>query len=199
MNPLPVRAFNGEMSADVLPTPGLAIRPLTLDDAAAVTAVIAAPELQDIGEVLIEEADIVADWQRPSFDVAGQTVGVFDGEQLVAYADVGMAGRGDAAVLPSYRGRGLGTWLARWMQATARERGESLIGMPVPQGSPGERLLRSLGYHQRWTSWALALPPGKEIVAQPLPAGYTVRAADVVEREQVWMVLEDAFLEWSER
>jgi mycothiol synthase len=43
-----------------LPT-GLTARPLIPADASAVTAVIAAQELADVGEVVIGEADIIAD------------------------------------------------------------------------------------------------------------------------------------------
>ena len=49
---------------------GLTARPLTAGDARAVFEVMAAQELADIGMVEIEEADIVSDWSRPSFDVA---------------------------------------------------------------------------------------------------------------------------------
>src|SRR5690349_9712867 len=95
---------------------GLTQRPLAPGDAAAVTAVMAAQEMHDIGEVVIEEADIVAEWQTPGYDVPGSTVGVFDGDTLVAYAEVSSGDRGDAAVHPDHRGRGVGTALARWMQ-----------------------------------------------------------------------------------
>ena len=62
---------------------GLTIRPLTTADATAVYAVIAAQELDDVGEVEIEEADIVGDWQRPGYDVSARSIGVFDGDLLV--------------------------------------------------------------------------------------------------------------------
>ena len=81
----------------------LTARPLTTEDARAVYEVMAAQEKHDVGTVEIEEADIVADWQRPSFDVPASTMGVFDGDRLVAYAEVGGNGRGDAAVHPDYR------------------------------------------------------------------------------------------------
>jgi GNAT superfamily N-acetyltransferase len=178
---------------------GLTTRPLELTDAAAVTAVMAAQQMHDVGEVVIEEADIVADWQRPGFDVGASAVGVFDGDHLVAYAEVGHGDRGDAAVHPDYRDRGLGTRLALWMQDKAREKGTPVIGMPVPQGSPGDRLLESLGYPIRWTSWVLQLPAGTTVPERPLPEGYAVRAATEADHEAVWTVQEDAFLEWSER
>ena len=174
-------------------------RPLQLDDARSVFEVMAAQERADLGEVLIEEADIVGDWSRPVFDVASSTVGVFDGDRLVAYGEVGTGGRGDAAVDPAYRGRGLGSAIALWMQDNARSKGVPEIGMPVPAGSPGDRLLDALGYRARWESWGLELPAGATVPARELPEGYVVREADPSEYEQCWTVQEDAFLEWSVR
>jgi mycothiol synthase len=177
---------------------GLTERPLTAGDATTVFEVIAAQELADLGVVEIEEADIVGDWQRPSFDVSSGTVGIFDGDRLVAYAEVA-GDRGDAAVDPAYRGRGIGTALAAWTQAKARSNGATEVGMPVPEGSPGDRLLDALGYRVRWTSWVLKLPEGRTIEARTLPAGYIIREAAVAEYRDVWTVVEDAFLEWSRR
>ena len=178
---------------------GLTARPLKPSDAAAVHELMAAQELADIGEVVIEEADIVADWQRPSYDLAASSVGVLDGDRIVGYAEATGGDRGDAAVHPDHRGRGIGTWLAHRMQDLARAQGASVIGMPVPQGSPGDRLLEALGYHLRWTSWVLQLPPGRTVPDRPLPEGYAVRAATEAEHRACWTVVEDAFLEWSDR
>jgi len=181
-----------------LPDP-LSERPLALTDARAVVEVMAAQEAHDTGEVSIEEADILGDWGRPSYDVGAGTVGVFDGDRLVAYAEMMGADRGDAAVHPEYRGRGIGTAIAGWMQAKAREAGSPVIGMPVPQGSPGDRLLEALGYHVRWQSWVLRLPADTEIAARDLPPGYTLREATPADHAACWSVVEDAFLEWSKR
>ena len=178
---------------------GLAARPLTADDARAVFEVMAAQELADIGMVEIEEADIVGDWGRPSFDVSASTIGVFAGDQLVGYAEISPPDRGDAAVRPDHRGRGIGTQLARWMQHRARERGFRRVGMAVPEGTPSDRLLGALGYRVRWTSWVLKLPEGASIPERPLPEGYAVRAARPEEYRDAHAVVEDAFLEWSER
>ena len=181
------------------PPEGLTTRPLITTDARAVFEVMAAQEKHDIGEVAIEEADIVGDWQRPSFDVSASTIGFFDGDRLVGYGEVSGPWHGDAAVHPDYRGRGIGTAIAQWMQEAARARDSVIIGMPVPEGSPGDRLLESLGYHIRWTSWVLELPPGSAIPHRDAPAGYAVREARPDEYEACWTVTEDAFLEWSER
>ncbi len=179
---------------------GLTTRPLTMTDSRAVFEVMAAQELAEVGEVVIEEADIVGDWQRPSYDLAASSVGVFDGDRLVGYAEVAGSFFGDAAVHPDYLGRGIGTALSIWMRELAAERGIEVIGMAVPEGSAGDRLLESLGYFVRWNSWVLQLPEGTEIEPQPLPAGYSIRTAETeAELHAVHDVKEDAFLEWSER
>jgi hypothetical protein len=59
----PVGHFSGTLPRVDLPA-GLSSRPLQHDDARAVF------------EVMIEEADIVGDWSRSSFDIAGSTIGV---------------------------------------------------------------------------------------------------------------------------
>jgi GNAT superfamily N-acetyltransferase len=181
------------------PVTELTTRPLVPTDARAVYEVMAAQEVADVGVTVIEEADIVGDWQRPSFDVSDSTIGFFDGDRLVGYGEVSGSWHGDAAVHPDYRGRGVGTRIAQWMQQKARERGSVIIGMPVPQGSPGDQLLDSLGYHVRWTSWVLELPEGADIPQREAPAGYVVREARPEEYEACWTVTEDAFLEWSDR
>jgi GNAT superfamily N-acetyltransferase len=189
---------------------GLSTRPLRKADARAVFELMAAQELEDVGEVSIEEADIVSDWARPSHDLGARSVGVFDGDTLVAYAELMGADRADTAVLPSHRGRGIGTWLAHWLVDLGRSVGSTVVGMPVPQGSPGDRLLEELGFRVRWTSWVLSLPEGATIADRELPEGATlperalpegndVRAAQPEEMRAAHDVLEDAFLEWSVR
>lgn len=178
---------------------GLTTRPLVPGDSRAVFELMADSERHDIGSVEIEEEDLVADWQRPSYDLSASSVGVLDGDRLVAYAELTGADRYDASVHPDVRGRGIGTWLAAWVRDLARSRGATVVGMPVPEGSDGDRLLAALGYRVRWHSWVLRVPQGRSIAERPLPEGYALREATEADREQVWHVVEDAFLEWSVR
>ena len=178
----------------------LTVRPLTMADAPAVTALIAASNTLDVGEPVIEEADVVGDWQRPIFDLATQSVGIFDGETVVGYAEVSEGRWATGVVHPTARGRGLGTALARWTHRVARRDGGTLVGQPVPEGSSGAALLTSLGYRLAWSSWVLSLPADREIARYPLPPGHTIRASsgDADERA-AHVVIEDAFLEWADR
>ena len=187
--------FNARMD---LPA-GLTAAPYTPADLDAVFAVAAAQQQHDIGRVDVERADFEADWQRPSFDFSRMTMGVYDGEELVAFGELIGAGRGEAGVLPAYRRRGIGTALARWLEGAAREHGYTTIGGPVPQDSDGDRLLEKLGYPVRWTSWVLQVPAGATIPHREVPAGYAIRAATPDDYEAIWTVVEDAFLEWSVR
>jgi len=178
---------------------GLTTRPLQKSDAHDVFVLMAAQEQEDLGHVAIEEADIVSDWARPSHDLSARSVGVFDGDALVGYAELMGADRADTSVLPSHRGRGIGTWLAHWLLDLGRSVGSSVVGMPVPEGSPGDRLLEELGFRVRWTSWVLKLPEGATVPERALPEGYVVRTAEPGDLRAAHDVLEDAFLEWSVR
>ena len=178
---------------------GLTHRPLTLADAPAVHAVVAAEEVADLGEADLTLEDVVSEWQRPSYDIAASTLGVFDDEGLVAYADLSDPETAYTAVLPAHRGRGIGTALARWLQARARAVGSSAIGSQVPEGSPADLLMADLGYRVRWTAWDLELPEGRELAHLPLPEGFSLRDAGEDDRTAAWTLVEDAFLEWSNR
>ena len=178
---------------------GLTTRPLTREDSRSVFELIAAQELVDTGRVDIEEADLIADWNRPSHDLAARSIAVLDGERIVGYGELTGADRADAAVHPEFRGRGIGTWIAGWIREVARRQGSTVVGMPVFVGSAGDRLLADLGYHVRWNSWVLQLPAGAEVPARELPPGYAIHEARPTDLLAVHDVLEDAFLEWSVR
>jgi GNAT superfamily N-acetyltransferase len=183
-----------------IPAPFTA-RPLTLDDAPAVTDLMAACELRDIGEVQIELEDIVGDWQRPSFDLATESLGVYDGERLVAYGEVYQARRAEVFVHPDARGRGLGSALMAWTWRLAAGEGGTLVGQTVPErASEAVALFLAHGYRPLWTSWILELPEGAEIAAGPLPSGTTFRALVPGRDERAaHRTVEDAFGEWPDR
>lgn len=178
---------------------GLTSRPLTLDDAAAVAEVTAAEEVHEVGEGDTSVEDIVAEWQRPSYDIASSTLGLFAGDRLVAYADLVHPDFGYTGIHPDHYDLGLRGSLFAWLEDTARARGGALISTQVPGGSDADAQLEARGYRVRWTAWDLELPEGVEIAAHPLPAGLVLRDARPDEHALVWTVIEDAFGEWRDR
>lgn len=187
------------MCAMELPA-GYAARAHTSADAEAVFALMHAAETHDLGEPAIELEDIQGDWARGSFDLATESIGVWHGDQLAATGEVFKGRRADAAVHPDHRGRGLGTWIADWLEACARANGSRLVGQSVPGGSQAERFLQARGYREGWTSWVLQLPAGATIEPQPLPEGYSLRDfAGGTDGRTAFQLIEDAFNEWPDR
>jgi mycothiol synthase len=181
--------------------PGLIARPFTPADLDAAYAVYSAAEVEDAGHLALEPEDIAGDWARPSFDLATDSVGVFDGGRLVGAAEVTRGGaRAEGAVLPGERGRGIGSWLAAWTEERATSLGSSRVGQVTPEGSLPQRLLLGRGYTLGHTSWVLELPEGREVANRPLPEGYALRTGDTAELERAaYVVIQDAFDEWEGR
>lgn len=190
------------MSDDVLDLPpGLTARPLALDDLDEAYAVYAEDELEDAGVLAIEKEDIEGDWARPSFTMASDTIGLFDGGRLVGAAEVTREGRSaEGAVLPAARGRGLGSRLCSWAEATAERKGAPVVGQNAPEGSTADRFLAQRGYRLAHTAWVLELPEGRTVPDRGIPAGYAIVTVDgdLLERE-AHRVVQSAFGEWEGR
>ena len=180
-------------------TLGFTVRPLRREEVAAAYELYATCEEDAIGVREVSQEDIESDWDRPSFDLATESIGIFDGEHLVAAAEVFKAWRADGCVLPAYRRRGLGTWLAAWSRDTARAAGGTKVGQTVPADTDPERFYQGLGYEVRHTSWVLELPEGQTIAAQPIPEGFTIRDYTDQDAEGVYRLVNDAFNEWPDR
>ena len=195
----PVGHFSGSLPRVDVPA-GLSTRPLQHDDARAVFEVMAAQELEDIGEVAIEEADIVGDWARPSFDVADSTVG-----RLRRRPPGGLRRaqrprprrRGCPPGVPRPRARYGARALDAGHRAPARRhrgRHASAAGLGRRPAARGARLPRPLG--------ELGAPAARgRHGPEPRPArgvhGAGRRAPE--DYRAAWTVQEDAFLEWSDR
>ena len=174
---------------------GLTFRALTA------TELIRVDEVEILGASYISLGDVLGHWQRPSFDLAEHSIGVFDAGRLVASSEVSRSGRAETVVSSAYRGRGIGSELMRWTWAVARANGMTMVGQPVPVAHQvAVDLLAGNGYRPRWTSWVLSLPEGAAIVPQPLATGYALRqAVPGQDDEAAYSTIEDAFNEWPDR
>ncbi|MFD7669175.1 GNAT family N-acetyltransferase [Streptomyces sp. NPDC059788] len=73
------------MTAPRTPPPGLAVRPATLDDAAAVCALLNEIDRLEIGRPDTDLTEVQADLKHPEADLERDSWLMFEGERLVAY------------------------------------------------------------------------------------------------------------------
>lgn len=167
------------------------LRPITRADIPAWTGLLAAAEEVDRTGEHWSSADLEEDLDNPETKPQ-DVIGAFHGSDLVGFAWVLPRGVGqgvfrvllDGSVLPTCRGRGIGTALVRAMLDRAREvhaaAAPALPGMATVSGLTGNTaqadLLTSAGMTaERW-SFVMRTALGDLPPAQPLPDGYQIRA-----------------------
>jgi mycothiol synthase len=173
-------------------------RPLTVADAPAVLALVAAYERDFCGEPMSDLEDILAEWQVPAFDLSRDTVGLWQGADLVATGELGPRGRLDLAVRAEERGRGLEIELLDELEDRARGRGLGAVSLALPEGDEvGAALLRQRGYGLKHTSWVLRLDEGAAVVNRQLPPGYQIRPFRPEDGPATFALISAAFGEWD--
>jgi mycothiol synthase len=189
------------MRASELPA-GMIARPAAPADVDAVAELVAAYEIEVIGEADVNREDVLGDWRRPSFDLARQSMLVREGTDAVAEAEVTPSReRVEAAVHPRHWGRGIGSWLLDWSEAAAVDvAGTASVVLSQTVSDSNERarrLLSGRGYRPRYQSWVLGIQLDAPTAAVELPEGIVARTFDAVDdARSVHTLLHDAFSEW---
>ena len=185
----------------VLPvrTDDLTARPLTRADADAVVALARADEREALAAPMTELVDVLGTWRQPSVDLALDSISVWRGAQLVAYALVEGRGSVEAVVAADHRERGIGTALLAWLRARSAARGLRTCGQTVPTGSPAEAFLMAAGGQATYDSWVLELPIDRNVPTLALPDGHELDIARDDELPAVHRIIDDAFSAWPER
>jgi ribosomal protein S18 acetylase RimI-like enzyme len=179
---------------------GLTTRPLTMSDAAAVADVIRTCERHFVGEAFLDEGDIVGMWSTPGIDLAVDSLGVFEGDVLIAGAMVDDRHHLVVEVLPSHLGLGLGTALADWVEHRARTRGLAYGEQETAvSDADASDLLTRRGYVATHRDWVLRMAADAELMHHELPGDVTIAPFDEADARSVHTVIEDAFGEWEGR
>ena len=169
------------------------------DEAQAVTELVVACDVHELGAPDFELDDLLTDWNMPGFDLAQDAVVVAEDDRLVAYAGFIRNDYVDVYVHPDHRNRGLGTRLLEWAERRGHERtppGEDLrLGQVVTSTHEGARmLLESRGYTPVRTYWRMTMPLEERPPPPVWPEGIGVRTFDQ-ERDTraVYALIQDAF------
>jgi GNAT superfamily N-acetyltransferase len=182
-------------------TDGLTARPMTLADVDIVTELVAACELHHDGVVEIDREDIEVDWARPAYDLATESIGVFDGDRLVAEAELFKGKRAEINVHPDALGRGIGIALLGWTEDLAARQGSTRVSQTTTNANTAAAdILEAHGYGYGHTSWILEIEHDARPDDPSLPAGIGFRDYEP-ERDahEAYRVIEDAFNEWPNR
>ena len=179
---------------------GLTTRPLAMSDAAAAADLIGTYERHFVGETFIDEADVVGMWSTPGIDLDVDSLGVFEGEVLIAGALVDDRHHLVVDVLPSHVGMGLGAALAEWVEHRARTRGLAYgEQQTAASDDAAATLLTGRGYEKAFGDWVLRMDPGTELAHRDLPPDVTIGPFEEADARAVHAVIEDAFEEWEGR
>jgi mycothiol synthase len=178
---------------------GFASRGPTFADVDLITELVAVCELDADGVVEIDRDDFVSGYTRTGFDPATDALLVFEGDTLVAWAEV-FRGRAEADVLPSHRGRGIGSALRTWTEERARELGFPDVGeTKTDADAAAKALLLSNGYESTYTSWMIRKPLDRpEPRPEPSP-GIEIHSYVEGDARAAHRVIDAAFCEWPGR
>jgi mycothiol synthase len=203
----PSTVTNGEYTLGRMrPIPeGLFARSPTVEDSQLVTDLLCAVDVAGYGEPDSVVEDVLANWNRPGFDLFRDGILLLSERgDLAAFAEVWRSRDAEVEVHPSLLGRGIGSFLLDWVEARAAEQrtdgAESdRLGQYVVDANPtARRLLEHRGYRPaRWV-WRMEIeldrPPDRPVWPEGIEVRMFVPGQD--DRE-VHAVVSAAFAEWK--
>ena len=177
--------------------PGLTARPAAVEDIPGIVELIRACELDADGVAEVVEADV--SFERHGFNPGLDTLLVFDGHELVAWAEA-YRSRAEADVRPSHRGLGIGSAVLRWSEDRGRALGNAEINQTNTDANASARdLFLSNGYEPGWVSWFIRIALDEESRPPEVPTGISIRPYREADARDVHRLIDAAFCEWPGR
>ena len=156
----------------------LTLRAPTQADAEAVTAVVVARDIADLGAPDFSIDDLRDDWSAPGFDLNCDAALVQAGSEVVGYATVRPPGS-LVVVSPAHERRGIGALLLRWTERREREWGRDRHRQWLASTNlRGREFLLAAGYSyvRSYSRMTIELTAGMN--SRSPPPGHSFRPVD---------------------
>jgi GNAT superfamily N-acetyltransferase len=182
-------------------------RPAKMEDAQAVAELFNYCSREIIHKDEFEAGELVAGWESDSLDMEKDTLMVWEGEKLIAYADVWgvlppyVRVNTWVRVHPDYKNRGIGWVLNQWVEERAKEfmlqAEENLQTFTVSymniHDQASVQLLTDLGAKPVRYSFVMERDLLEDIPATHLPENMAIRSINPEEWKKVYLLKEEAF------
>ena len=153
-------------------------RPATPDDLAGITDLWVRFERATRGFVETDEGAVRDDWRAPGFDLAGDTLVLVDGGQVVGYALTDDTGDADSVADPARGGEGLEDRLLGWLEREGDRRRTPLRHYWAGDDAAAAERFRRRGWDAARTYWRMRIDLDTPTPEPRWPAGVTVRGLE---------------------
>lgn len=183
-------------------------RSLHIDDASAITEILAAMERAEPVDEAFGEQDIVEELTAPGVDLARASVGIVDGDRLVAFGWLRISPPAPewkayqwAGVHPDHVGRGFGRRLLAELESSARTiRDADAPGLPgemrvwLDERRPGAAALVAAAEYRTWRHFVrMRADLRQPVVRRPTPADVEIRPYPAVDDDAVRLASNESF------
>lgn len=183
---------------------GFSVRPPAMEDAQAVTNLVAAHDMDEFGKIEYGINDLLPMWRRKNFDLTRDARMIFapDGT-LAGYCDMNY--RNGVTQLdniscahPAYRNQGIEDWILEFAEEWAQEHvaPNAIVLRHVLNADAPVRTARieRWGYHAVRNAWIMHIDLDRKPVTPQVPAGIVVRPFERGRDERLaWMCIQEAF------
>ncbi len=183
------------------------IRPARMEDAGIVADLFNLCSQEIIGKNDFESGELTAGWKASNIDLEKDTLTVFDGENLIGYADIWgflppfVRVNTWARVHPNYKNRGIGWALNKWAESRSIELTQKAekdlqtftVSYINVEEKESIQLLTDLGAKPVRYSWVMEADIPESLVTMNATTNFTIRPISPDEYFNIYLLKEETF------